>query len=220
MRLQEVYSPPTSIETTQRFNAHYSAYSSANKKVIPVKFRNFCLAKLSGEPVVGNDKILSTDLSLNGYSRFHLIHGKVIIVYRRVGNILRLYDVIEHTGYDNGKQSATLAAWCNSLTDKNFTPLDIEQLSRDTETPKLTQSELEIVRDAIYEIIAGNGFYILKNAIEKNDWSDFFEYILPEVRGVTEEMVFITFRGEDNLKEYIIRAIKEFGKYNEYLQSQ
>ena len=173
MRLQEVYSPPTSIETTQRFNVHYSAYSSANKKVIPFKFRNFCLAKLSGAPIVGNDDKLSTSSSLSGYSRFHLINGKVIIVYRRVGNILRLYDVIEHTAYDNAKQSATLAAWCNSLTDKNFTPLDIEQLSRETEAPKLTQAEMEIVQDTIYEIIAAGGFYILKNALEKNDWSEF-----------------------------------------------
>lgn len=218
MRLDEVITPPTKIAVTQRFNNSYDKFNAGYRATLPRKFFQFCRAKLDGSPTT-NDYAFKSNTGLSGYWHYHIVKGKVIIIYKRVGDTIRLYDVVEHTAYDTPASSARLADWCNGLSDSDFTKLDVNSLNSDqSNIEELTLDQKKAIVEVIHEIIFADGFYILKNAIEKNDWQDLFDYITSEINDIDPSAIFSAFGGKTSLTNLILRDIKRFNKQQEYDQ--
>jgi len=220
MRLDEVIAPPTGFAATKRFLDSYANYIQGNRSSLPTKFAQFCQAKLDNEPV-SSDYAFSGSTPLSGYWHYHIVRGKIIIIYRRAGDTVRLYDIVEHTAYDTPLAVKRLSEWANSLTDADFMPLDVSTLTADpgTEKPKVTAEQKSVIDHAIYDLVGADGFFILKNALEKNDWRAFFEYVESEVPGLTESDIFVAYGGQNRLKDFILKTINRFGKLQAYQQS-
>lgn len=216
MRLDEFIAPPKRIMVTAAFNQTYSDFAAAKPELINKKFKEFVQAKLEGTPTT-NDYAFQSRSPLGGYYHYHLLKGKMIIVYRKVGNDLRLYIVVEHKDYES-KAAVRLANWLESLSDSDFTELNVESLFSEPQ-PKsnhLSPTEKNKLDGIIYDLISADGFYILKPAVEKNDWSNFFDWLETDMPNATPEMVFAAYGGVKKLQSFIIYSIVQFGKTEEY----
>lgn len=216
MRLDEFITSPKRIMVTTAFNQTYSDFAAAKPELINKKFKEFVQAKLEGTPTT-NDYAFQSKSPLGGYYHYHLIKGKMIIVYKKVGNDLRLYIVVEHKDYE-GRAAVRLVNWIEGLTDSDFTELALGSLFGNPEVkPKiLSANEKRQLDNVVYDLTSADGFYILKPAIEKNDWSNFFEWLESEVPGVSAEAVFAAYGGVKKLKIFILDTIERFGKEEEY----
>ena len=220
MRLDEVIAPPTGFAATKRFLDSYANYIQGNRTFLPKKFAQFCQAKLENAEV-SNDYPFKSGTPLTGFWHYHIVNGKIIIIYRRVSDTIRLYDIVEHSAYDNGTATKRLGEWANSLTDADFMPLDISTLTVDpgTEKPKVTAEQKSVIDHAIYDLVGADGFFILKDALEKNDWRAFFDYVESEVPGLAESDIFVAYGGQNRLKDFILKTINRFGKFQAYQDS-
>jgi hypothetical protein len=214
MRLDEVIIPPTQFKVTNRFLSSYSRYIGGNRKSLRYKFIQFCLAKLRNEPV-SNDYPFNASTPLAGFWHYHIVNGKIIIVYKRVDNAIRFYDIVEHSAYDNPRSAERLAAWARGIPDNAFMPLNISTLDSDR-TEKLTVQQKSAIGDVIYDIIAADGFFIIRGALEHNDWRDFFEYLDHEIRDLDHQAVFAAFGGANELRQFILDAIVQLDKTQDY----
>ena len=217
MRLDEVVSPPTGFAATKRFLDSYSNYIQGNRSSLPTKFAQFCQAKLDNKTVPG-DYPFKSGTPLVSYWHYHIVRGKIIIIYRRAGDTIRLYDIVEHSAYDTAPAAKRLSDWANSLTDADFMPLDVSTLTADlgTEKPKVTAEQKSAIDHVIYDLVGADGFFILRDALEKNDWRAFFEYVESEVPGLTESDIFVAYGGQNRLKDFILKTINRFGKFQAY----
>lgn len=216
MRLDEFITPPKRIMVTAAFNQTYSDFAAAKPELINKKFKEFVQAKLEGTPTT-NDYSFQSRSPLGGYYHYHLLKGKMIIIYRKVGNDLRLYIVVEHKDYES-RAAARLANWLESLGDNDFTELNVESLFFEPQ-PKsnhLGPKEKEKLDSIIYDLISADGFYILKPAIERNDWSNFFEWLETDMPSLTPEAVFAAYGGVKQLQAFIIHNIVQYGKTEKY----
>jgi hypothetical protein len=214
MRLFEVVTPPTRVLVTPEFSESYSEFVSSTP-VVEEKFKRFISLKLNGDKLP--DDALFSNGHLRGYWHHHFIKGKVIVIYRQVGNDLRLYIVTNHYGYD-GTRGQRLGQWMSALADSNFTELDLKSLfaEPEKETQSLSPEQKEKVDGIIYDLISADGFYILKPAIEKNEWEGFIEWLENDMPGVTPETVFAAYGGAKQLQAFILHNIVQFGKTAEY----
>ena len=221
MRLFEVVQPPTRIVVTDKFLTDYEKFKAADPKIIPDRLKRFCELKLQNTSLGPDDRPFSSNSHLRGYSHYHLIKGKAMVMYKRSGNDLRLYEIVEHDAYESQSNQRSHGSWADKLSDKDFTEFDytkIIDLESKLET-KLTSEEIEFFMHSIYEIISADGFFILKDALEHNNWEALFDYVRDGIENINEKSVFNTFGGENHLKKIIIDTIKQFGAYDKYLQA-
>lgn len=213
MRLFEVITPPTRVLVTPEFSESYSEYVTA-VPAVEEKFKRFITLKLNGEKVP-NDKLFSNGY-LAGYWHHHFIQGKIIVVYKQTGNDLRLYIVTNHAGYD-GTPGQRLGRWMSSLPDSHFTELDLETLfNTEEKVEPISPEEKQKVDEIIFDLIAGDGFYILKPAIERNNWEGFVEWLQDDLPGVEPQAVFAAYGGVKKLEAFILYHISQYGKAREY----
>lgn len=219
MRLFEVVAPPTKFAVTQRFTSSYDKFK-ASRDNLSRKFADFCKLKLEGSPIP-NDYAFGGGTPLTGYWHYHIVRGKIIIIYKRVGDTVRFYDVVEHTAYDTKLAAQRLADWCNGLADSDFTELDIQSIFNEPEgaAKMLSPEEKNQLDEIIYDLISGSGFYILKPAVEKNDWSNFFEWLETDMPDLDHEAMFAAYGGAKQLQAFIIHNIVQFGKAKEYQET-
>ena len=216
MRLDEFIAPPKRIMVTAAFNQTYSDFAAAKPELINKKFKDFVQAKLDGTPTT-SDYAFQSRSPLGGYYHYHLLKGKMIIIYRKVGNDLRLYIVVEHKDYES-KAAVRLANWLESLSDSDFIELNVESLFAEPQ-PKsnhLSPMDKEKLDGIIYDLISADGFYILKPAVEGNDWSNFFDWLETDMPNATPETVFAAYGGVAKLRAFILYNIAQFGKTEEY----
>ena len=216
MRLVEFIAPPERVLVTNEFNETYSSFSSANPQLINEKFKKWLSQKLEGLPTT-NDYAFQSKSPLGTYYHYHIIKGKMIIVYKKVGNDLRLYIVVEHKDYE-GKAAVRLANWIESLSDADFTELDLESFFNGpkAEQKLLTPEEKDEVIKQVFDIVAAGGMYILKPAVEKNDWSNFFEWLESENIYLDHDAVFAAFGGVNKLTQFIKDAVAKYGQQDAY----
>lgn len=124
MRLFEIAAPQSQLElvSTKRFLKNYAFYERGYPG-IDKTFREFIEFKLQNPmtPFSKKDVPLSSG-SLRGYRHVHLFHGKVILIYDIEAGQLRLLDVVEHTGVDNGRTANNLGDYLNTLGARDFQP--------------------------------------------------------------------------------------------------
>lgn len=216
MRLDEFITPPKRVVVTNRFNETYSSFSSANPQLINAKFKKWIQQKLEGQPTT-NDYAFQSMSPLGTYYHYHIIKGKMIIVYKKVGSDLRLYIVVEHKDYE-GKAAVRLANWIESLSDADFTELDLESFFNEptAEQKLLTPEERDQVIGQVYDIVSAGGMYIIKPAVERNDWSNFFEWLEANDLHLDHDAVFAAFGGVNKLTKFIKDAVAKYGQQDEY----
>lgn len=214
MRLSEIKlsNPPSMVLITREFDRDYREFAAQNPDVVPSKLLAFCRIKINNEPITGDD--MFTGAPLTGYRHYQVITGKCILIYRQVNSGLRLFELVEHNEYEGRRQhhlAARLDKYSKS-SDSDLIQIDPEQYFSGKEPePELTDADIDEVNDLVYYLIS-EGLHILKLALEKNDWGEFFDL----VSGHSPESVFTAFGGVEKFKTYIKDLIKQYGRLADY----
>lgn len=207
MKLFEVEQPPSEVAVTQDFIDSYEKFSKAYPRV-PRKMKKFCEVKLAGGRVGAKDEGL-TGASLAGYLHWHVVQGNCILIYKRVGTVLRLYDLVKHEAYD-GKNTITLARRLDKQTNQDFMTIDPDVFFDPTKhnIPSLTNDQRKLIVDEIY-YLAANGLNILNKAVMNDDWSFFMDWINENDPTIDPRSIFAAYNGPEQLKDMIRSIIQQ-----------
>jgi hypothetical protein len=207
MKLFEVEQPPSEVAVTQKFIDSYEEFSKAYPRV-PSKMKKFCEVKLAGGRVGGKDEGM-TGGSLSGYLHWHVVQGTCILIYKRDGVVLRLYDLVKHNAYE-GKNTLTLARWLDKQTKQDFMTIDPDVFfdPKKHTVPALTNDQRKLIVDEIY-YLAANGLNILNKAVMNDDWSFFMNWINEIDPNIDARSIFTAYNGPDPLKDMIRSIIRQ-----------
>jgi hypothetical protein len=207
MKLIEVEQPPSEVAVTQKFIDSYEAFSKAYPRV-PSKMKKFCEVKLAGGRVGGKDEGM-TGGSLSGYLHWHVVQGTCILIYKRDGAVLRLYDLVKHNAYE-GKNTPTLARWLDKQTAQDFMTIDPDVFfdPKKHTVPALTNDQRKLIVDEIY-YLAANGLNILNKAVLNDDWSFFMDWITEIDPSIDARSIFTAYNGPEPLKDMIRSIIRQ-----------
>lgn len=100
----------------QKDFAHYKKYAGAN---VPKLLNEFLRFKQENgmKPYGAKDAPMNHDISAWHY---HVVHGKVIILYSLDDTHIELYRVLEHADYDSAKQCSAIGRYINNLRPSDF----------------------------------------------------------------------------------------------------
>lgn len=107
---------------SRQFVKELNHLSTTNPDVISVlgDFLDFKCAK-TGDRYGKKDYPFSNG-KLKGFHHFHLMHGKLILIYRIGQSQVRLCCIISHKAID-GTPSARLVSYLEGLADTDFSPI-------------------------------------------------------------------------------------------------
>jgi len=167
--------------------------------------------KTSTDPVSAKDTPFKNG-KLKGFWHFHLVHGKVILVYSVTATELNLYTIVEHKVMDGTAGSVTaLAKWLNS--DPSF-----EQyipLTDDTEE-SLNDHQIAELTGLVYEFAAAEPDILRK--VINGDLSEFMEYATIAAETDDEALIMKAYDGFDGLVAKAKEAMSNMG-INESISS-
>lgn len=196
MRLFEIVSPSFKIKDTKRFLKNFAYYMRGYPQ-LEQNFIDFCDVKRLGERFGSKDLPFTGD-ALVGYMHAHLVHGKVIVIYSLRDNVLKLYDIGEHSITD-GKNAVKMKNYIKSLDDNDF---DILNLNPE---PELSDENKKELSDLLQYFAASDPDF-LKNA----SVSDLLDYMRETVDS-TDKTILNYYSGENGLKVAVSKIMKQYG---------
>jgi hypothetical protein len=149
MRILEAAPDVLDIQATKRFRQHLAFYARGYPQV-KKNFLDLCADKAMGLRY-GKKDIAYTGPPLVGVMHAHLVHGKVIIVYKLKRGQLYLYDIGEHDDTE-GSGVGSMAKYIASLEPVDFEKLSVGQ----PQTPALTAVQKSELDDLFYEMAASD----------------------------------------------------------------
>jgi hypothetical protein len=228
MRLFEIFQPPSEIYFSNTFKTQFDD-ATKSRPILLNKLKYFLTAKL-GNIVLEDDKPFTgnQDLKKDRYRKWPLETGKLIIIYKVDELKLKLYMIVTHREYDTAKAATLLFTKLEKFSDEDFTLFDFETFfnkeENEEEDKSLQETLREFLDNAVYQLISTDSFDVLKPAIENNDWDFLIEWFNLElndinnekIKNVTLNDIFLAYGGSDELKQFIIDSIKQYGKIEEY----
>lgn len=198
MRLHEI-EQAFRIRATKRFLKNLSAYLKGYT-ALSTTFRKFCEAKAKGQRFGRKDGPFSAGSPLKGVNHSHLIHGKVVVIYRSNPAWLDLYDIVEHNGFE-GPRIGALAAYVRSVVPADFTNLNTE-----TKTLKLVPDQLRELDHLFYDVATSDRPII--NAALNGDLTDLM-YFARETVDADDETIFASYGGEIGFQSHLATIVKK-----------
>jgi len=210
MRLDEVVAPPTRIEVSDVFKISYEEYRKLQPDLVPSSLLKFCESKLKNEPVTGTDGILTH--SKSRYIHYHARAGIGILIYKRVGNTLRFYDMVRHAAYDTPPALKKTETRLNNLDDSKFQEINPTIFFTPPIQTHVTISDedKEEIEKIINELVKTQAFEIIKPIFDRNDWKNLLEFIRLIDPNIDQAAIFAAFSGVRQLKKLISNTIRKF----------
>ena len=210
MRFFEIASPRAKIVATKRFMKNAAVYLRGGYKGLDKVFRDFLEFKsenpttpygVKDTPFGGGNK------ALQGIWHCHLIHGKVIVIYKAVGSEVQLYDMVEHTAVEGGsKQTNSISDYIASLGSSDFTPVAVQDHSAPAALSADTKRELD---DLMYEMAAQDRDILLSAA--RGDFVDLMEFMRLAAPDVSDDAIIAAYGGAQGLQAHIRQVMKQMG---------
>ena len=200
MRLLEVATDSLQILATKRFVRDLAFYLRGYPQLKKI-FQEFCADKVFGRQF-GKKDVPYTGSKLAGYWHAHLVHGKVIVVYRLQHNVLSLFHLGEHDDAE-GSGIISLANYIESLSNNDFMPLSVFP-----EEPKLTNDQKKLLNELFFEMAASDPD-IIRAAID-GDITDLM-YFAAETVQESKDTILDGFGGEERLVQIVARILKQVG---------
>ena len=203
MLLLEILAPQRRLVITQRFSETFNTFRQAYPKITETlkNFIEFRLTHKSDDPYASKDTPFNN--YLRGYRHFHLVHGRVILIYQNNESTLRLFIVVNHHDYDTRHGQETLLKYLQTTSD--FTPMasPVEKV--------LTSEQKEAITSLFFEFAAEdrNG---LEHAIQQPDLSELMEFTRllidnPWSEAEKDQATFNAFGGKANLIATVARVL-------------
>lgn len=219
MRFFEIATPRLQIVATRRFiknaSSYFRSFSGVEKAFREfVEFKNHSPKEQFGIkdiPMTGNDL-------LKNIMHCHLVHGKVIVLYRIIDGVLWLYDIVEHSAFDTKTSARNLGAFIQSLNAGDFQPFEPPapkkmrvqvgepwELEARVALPPEQMQEL----DALFYEMVGQDRDIIDAAIrgEFRDIMEFMTLVVPEKPSTLLQV----YGGPEGFKEHLRQILKQVG---------
>lgn len=202
MRFFEIASKRIPILATKRFIKN-AAFYTRGYPAVEKTLRDFLLFKTANpREQFGKKDTPFTGGPLVGRNHVHLFHGKVILVYDVRDGALRLFDVVEHNGFERSGVEA-MAKYIRTATLE-----PVQQPVEAKEIPAETKAEL----DNLFYEIAVQERDVIDTALE-GDWEHLFDYIrmVIDESEASDSDVFDAFGGQAGLAEKLADIMKKLG---------
>ena len=197
MRLFEILSPSFSIKDTKRFLKNFAYYLRGYPQ-LEQNFIDFCDAKRNGERFGIKDVPFSNTGPLSGYMHVHLVHGKVILIYTLKNNVLKLYDIGEHT-MSEGKNAISMKQYLKSLDDSDFATMP------SLPDPELSGENKKELADLLQYFAASDPEFLRNASV-----ADLLDYMRETVDS-NDQVILNYFGGENGLKSVVNKILKQYG---------
>ncbi len=200
MRLFE-FNQPVKLYASKRYLKSAAAFARGYPAFAPA-LRSFLAAKIEhplvpfgkkDEPFTGG----GGGLKEAGAWHAHLVHGKVVLIYKSTASSVTLYDVVEHDGFE-GKQMRVLG---NFITTADVDPISAKDaaLTPAEKAPVMTAAQKAELNDLLTFMVQADRD-ILKLAAA-GDFSGLMEFVA--MVPLPWESVLIEMGGTNRLRRYL-----------------
>jgi mRNA-degrading endonuclease YafQ of YafQ-DinJ toxin-antitoxin module len=183
------------IYATKQFIKNYNEYIRSQPKIKPT-FISFLDFKTSNcrQPFNSRDSVFATGTPLGGYRHFHIIYGKIIVVYSCDNNHMELYAIGEHIMYDTTVRANAIKKYIESLVENDFELFEYKEAS----SSKNFDDKISEIVELIHSLIP--------------DEVDLLQEFLDDKRGLFTEMLYdiIGIENEDDLTSFVEAWNKKF----------
>lgn len=197
MRLFEILSPTRTLSATTRFRDTFKQFRQHYPNLDKV-LREFVEFRLAHRPdeMYGPKDTPFTGPVLRGFRHFHMVHGRVILVYQVTQTELRLCLVMDHA-YSTKHGQASLGAYLRS-PGTDYQPMAVKQ------THQLNKEQMAAIDEMFYEFAADSADEFAKAIRDLGDLMDFIRMVLQQVPWSDAEKdaaIFAAFGGADGVRK-------------------
>jgi mRNA-degrading endonuclease YafQ of YafQ-DinJ toxin-antitoxin module len=166
MHLYEILAPTRHLVVSARFRESFNTYRQHFPKIAEIlkRFVEFRLTHNPNEPFTAKDYPFNN--YLRGYRHFHMVHGRVVLIYQVDQSELRLYIVMDHN-YNTSHGKEVLLNYLNSTQE--FLPFTVQKHK------VLASATIQEIRNLLFEFAADDRD-ALAHAM-RYDLSELFEFI-------------------------------------------
>jgi mRNA-degrading endonuclease YafQ of YafQ-DinJ toxin-antitoxin module len=205
MLLHEILAPVRSISATNRFRETFKMFRQAYPS-IDKTLREFLDFRTTHRPdeMYGAKDTPFVSRELRGFRHFHLVHGRVILIYQITHSELRLCLVMDHS-YSTKQGQSSLGAYLNS-PQTSFQPIG------QAKPHLLTKTQIQAINDLFFEYAAQDrhGF---QQAL-RGDLEHLMEFIrlvleVPWSKAEKDQATLSAFGGIEGLRQAANRVLQQ-----------
>lgn len=216
MRFFEIATPRLKLVATRRFIKNASSYFRSYSGVAKA-FRDFIEFKNQNPKAQFSvkDTMFTGNDVLKNVMHCHLIHGKVIVVYRIIDGTMWLYDMVEHTAVEN-KAARNLGMFIQSLNRSDFAPYEPPQKMRgqvgeprELEVRVVLEPEQMQELDGLFYEMVSQDRDVIDSAIA-GDFRDIMEFMTLAVDEKPDTLLQV-YGGAEGFKSHLQNILKQMG---------
>jgi mRNA-degrading endonuclease YafQ of YafQ-DinJ toxin-antitoxin module len=126
MRFAELFesAAPLKIVATKRFIKDTQFYIRSTAGVLTTlrDFLNFKIHEPKQSFGIKDTPFIGKNIKGRHLQHCHIVHGKVILLYKIENGYLELLDMLEHSAYDTDRGQGAIASYADSLRPSDFMP--------------------------------------------------------------------------------------------------
>jgi mRNA-degrading endonuclease YafQ of YafQ-DinJ toxin-antitoxin module len=205
MLLSEILEPARVLTATARFRDSFNSF----KKSYPIidstlrAFIDFRMTHRPDESYASKDAPFSVHNELRGFRHFHMVHGRVILVYQITSSELRLCLVTDHS------YSTTIGTnrLINALHSPNtsYEPITVQQQF------KLSSSQINDIHQLFYEFAADDRDGLIHATTHLDELLEFVRLVIdvPWTDAQKDQATFGAFGGEQGLVKAVQKILQQ-----------
>lgn len=208
MRLFEIEAPTLKIEATKRFMKNASTYLRGYAQ-LEKNLNEFLNFKIKNPRTRFNNKdTLLTGGIIKNTMHCHLVHGKVILLYRVTNDTLLLIDIVEHTLLDAQSNINKLGTFIDSLDQSDFVPYQMRVRGEPAAMVNLPEDQKSELEGLFYEMAVSDRD-IIQSALENkfDEIKEFIELTVPQQINT----VIASYGGPEGFKDHLKAILKSIG---------
>lgn len=190
MRILEIIQIDREPVATERFRKEFEELRATNPKSAK-DLEDFIEFKRTApfNSHYGKKDFMFSNGDLAGFWHWHLIFGKLIVLYQMTSDQLQLISMVSHKAIDGAPPKA-FGHWLRGLNDASFTPFEIP---KEPTTAKISDAERTEVESLFWDLASNPTDREYLTAAVKGDWSsDLMDFMLDLVKGpITGEQKWI-----------------------------
>lgn len=208
MWLHEIFAPERILSATARFRDTFKSYRQVHSNLDTI-LREFVEFRLTHRPddSYGAKDSAFISKELKGFRHFHMVHGRVILIYQLTSTELRLCLVMDHN-YSTKKGQSSLGNYLNSPSI-DFNPISLGQ------SPKqitLSKEQIDEITSLFFEFAAEDRNGLIQAV--SGDMSELLEFVRLVIHAPWDDeqkdrAIFQAYGGRDGFRNAVQKVLQQ-----------
>lgn len=206
MWLYEILTPVRSVAATSRFHETFKAFKRANANLDQTlyDFIEFRLSHQPSESFGAKDRPFTREL--RGFWHYHMVHGRVILVYQVTPTDLRLSILTDHS-YSSKQGEANLVAYLRSPS------LSYQAVPFGKAAATLSRPQIDEITNLFFDFAAEDRS-LLTHIIATDDLSQLLDFIRMVIHtswsdAEKDRATLAAYGGIEGLKQAVQRVLQQ-----------